>query len=172
MLDNATLNWFFAHLQGIDAGSSNLPYRGRPVPSRSKKPGALDLGRRIAAARAYRDLDQDTVAKEVGVRRDTLGRYEKGFIPKPSRAGAAEGAAKATRLPREFFSIDFRELPAMVQTWRAISQGGGLDPEQARLRAEGLIAEIAEDEESALPGSPNEPPIEGHNDGAENPGRT
>jgi transcriptional regulator with XRE-family HTH domain len=78
-----------------------------------------ELGRRVAAARAYRDVDQQTVAEKLGVGRDTLGRYERGKIDKRyKREGLIEIAAQVTQLPHEFFAIDFKELPLMEKAWR------------------------------------------------------
>ena len=74
-----------------------------------------DLGRRIAAARAYREMSQAKLATDLHMDPSTLGRYEKGQIPylDRQRPGLEKEVAEALELPIEFFEIEFSELPAM-----------------------------------------------------------
>jgi transcriptional regulator with XRE-family HTH domain len=79
----------------------------------------LDLGRRVAAARAYRRKTQTDLAGLLGVRRQTVADYEEGKISKEvTREGIISKACELTDLPREFFAIDFNDLPVMVKAWR------------------------------------------------------
>jgi transcriptional regulator with XRE-family HTH domain len=88
----------------------------------AKKRPAYDLGRRIAAGRAYRNLDQATVAKRMKMEPATLGRYEKGEIPEMVRRGLVEKASQTLKLPEEFFLIDLAELPLMAEAWKQIQR--------------------------------------------------
>ena len=83
-----------------------------------RKPPAYDLGRRVAAARSYRNLDQVTVAKRLKMEPATLGRYEKGEIPEMVRRGLVEKAGLTLKLPEEFFVINLEELPLMAEAWK------------------------------------------------------
>ncbi len=85
-----------------------------------KAPPAYDLGRRLAAARAYRNLDQVTVAKRMKMEPATLGRYEKGEIPEPVRRGLVEKASLTLELPEEFFLVNLAELPLMAEAWKQV----------------------------------------------------
>ena len=87
-----------------------------------KAPPAYDLGRRLAAARAYRNLDQVTVAKRMKIEPATLGRYEKGEIPEMIRRGLVEKASLTLKLPEEFFLVNLAELPLMAEAWRQIQR--------------------------------------------------
>ncbi len=79
---------------------------------------AYDLGRRLAAGRAYRNLDQVTVAKRLKVEPATLGRYEKGEIPELAQRGLVEKASQTLKLPEEFFLVSLDELPLMAEAWK------------------------------------------------------
>jgi transcriptional regulator with XRE-family HTH domain len=84
----------------------------------ARKRTAYDLGRRVAAGRAYRDLDQATLAKRLKIEPATLGRYERGEIPEPVRRGLVEKASQTLKLPEEFFLVNLDELPLMAEAWR------------------------------------------------------
>lgn len=81
-------------------------------------PSPAELGRRIAAARSYRSVDQIPLARKLGTDPGTLGRYEKGQIPTLKREGLVERCVKELKLPEEFFTISFDELPLMARAWR------------------------------------------------------
>lgn len=85
----------------------------------AKRTTAEELGKRVLAARKYRGVSQIKLAKRLKVGPDTLGRWEAGKTDKDYKQDAMINAAvQETKLPREFFSIDFKNLPAMVQAWR------------------------------------------------------
>jgi transcriptional regulator with XRE-family HTH domain len=88
----------------------------------ARKPPEYDLGRRLAAARAYRNLDQATVAKRMKIEPATLGRYEKGEIPELLGRGLVERASLTLELPEEFFLINLAELPLMAEAWRQVQR--------------------------------------------------
>src|ERR1700710_709026 len=83
-----------------------------------KRRTAYDLGRRVAAGRAYRNLDQATRAKRLKIEPATLGRYEKGEIPELVQRGLVERASQTLKLPEEFFLVNLEELPLMAEAWR------------------------------------------------------
>ena len=87
-----------------------------------RRPPAYELGRRLAAARSYRNLDQVTVAKRMKVEPATLGRYEKGEIPELVRRGLVEKAGQTLKLPEEFFLVNLDELPLMAEAWRQVQR--------------------------------------------------
>lgn len=87
-----------------------------------KAPPAYDLGRRVAAARAYRNLDQATVAKRMKMEPATLGRYEKGEIPELVRRGLVEKSSLTLKLPEEFFLVNLAELPLMAEAWKQVQR--------------------------------------------------
>lgn len=87
-----------------------------------KKRTAYDLGRRLAAGRAYRNLDQATVAKRLLIEPATLGRYEKGEIPELVRRGLIERASQTLKLPEEFFLVNLEELPLMAEAWKQVQR--------------------------------------------------
>jgi transcriptional regulator with XRE-family HTH domain len=87
-----------------------------------KAPPAYDLGRRVAAARAYRNLDQVTVAKRLKMEPATLGRYEKGEIPELVRRGLVEKSSLTLKLPEEFFLVNLAELPLMAEAWKQVQR--------------------------------------------------
>ena len=84
----------------------------------AKRRIAYDLGRRIAAGRAYRNIDQATVAKRLKIEPATLGRYEKGEIPELVQRGLVERASQTLKLPEEFFLVNLEELPLMAEAWK------------------------------------------------------
>lgn len=92
------------------------------LPGMAAKESAVELGRRVRAARHYRGLDQETAAEKMRVEPATLGRYEKGQIPEIKRSGLIERASEATELPHEFFSINFDDLPLMMRAWTQVSR--------------------------------------------------
>jgi transcriptional regulator with XRE-family HTH domain len=87
-----------------------------------KAPPAYDLGRRVAAARAYRNLDQVTVAKRLKMEPATLGRYERGEIPELVRSGLVEKSSLTLELPEEFFYVNLAELPLMAEAWKQVQR--------------------------------------------------
>jgi transcriptional regulator with XRE-family HTH domain len=85
----------------------------------AKRTAAEELGKRVLAARKYRGVSQVKLAKRLKVGPDTLGRWEAGKTDKDYKQDAMiKAAVSETKLPREFFSIDFKDLPAMVRAWR------------------------------------------------------
>jgi transcriptional regulator with XRE-family HTH domain len=84
----------------------------------AKRRNAYDLGRRVAAGRAYRNLDQVTVARRMKMEPATLGRYEKGEIPELVQRGLVEKASQILKLPEEFFLVNLEELPLMAEAWK------------------------------------------------------
>jgi transcriptional regulator with XRE-family HTH domain len=84
----------------------------------AKRRTSYDLGRRVAAGRAYRNLDQATVAQRMKIEPATLGRYEKGEIPEMVRRGLVEKASQTLKLPEEFFLVNLGELPLMAEAWQ------------------------------------------------------
>jgi transcriptional regulator with XRE-family HTH domain len=88
----------------------------------ARKPPAYDLGRRVAAARSYRNLDQVTVAKRMKMEPATLGRYEKGEIPEMVRRGLVERSSLTLKLPEEFFVVNLDELPLMAEAWKQVQR--------------------------------------------------
>lgn len=112
-----------------------------------------ELGRRVAAARAYRDVTQKDLADAMGVDRTAIIRYEKGKIDKRyKREGLITAAEKLTKLPREFFVIDFNH---MVEVWRR-----SVDPQarqdfelEAELREEALQKELGVESQQSQPSS-------------------
>lgn len=88
----------------------------------ARKPPAYDLGRRVAAGRAYRNLDQATVAKRMKIEPATLGRYEKGEIPAMVRRGLVEKSSLILKLPEEFFRVNLEELPLMAEAWKQVQR--------------------------------------------------
>jgi transcriptional regulator with XRE-family HTH domain len=88
----------------------------------ARKRLAFELGRRLAAGRSYRNLDQVTVAKRMKIEPATLGRYEKGEIPEMVRRGLVEKASQTLRLPEEFFLVNLDELPLMAEAWKQVQR--------------------------------------------------
>jgi len=95
---------------------------GADEPTESGK----ELGRRLAAARAYSRAGKpqegrDAFATRVlGKKRDALSRYERGDIPEPTRPWVIDRFVSETKLPAAFFSVsvDLQKLPAMAEVWR------------------------------------------------------
>jgi transcriptional regulator with XRE-family HTH domain len=112
-------------------------------------PSPTDLGRRLAAARAYRQVHQIPLAKMLGLDPATLGRYEKGEgLEGPvKRAGVIERSSKELDLPREFFSVDFSKLPEMAAAWHRVRDEAAT-PEE-------MIAAQERDEAETLPPDPS-----------------
>jgi hypothetical protein len=120
-----------------------------------------EFGRRLAAARGYgRAQSAEQWAKEVmDIDRGTLRRYELGKIDPSKRSWAIESCMVATGLPREFFVIDFKDLPEMVAAWQRV---------QAQADTPRDFVESQErDEEEHLPPEPNGSQSEGPEPGAE-----
>jgi transcriptional regulator with XRE-family HTH domain len=104
--------------------SAHLNYDARPMAGHATKQqeADLDLGRRVAAARAYRRKTQTDLADMLGVRRQTVADYEEGKIgAEVKREGIIAKTCELTDLPREFFAIDFNDLPVMVKAWRQVA---------------------------------------------------
>jgi transcriptional regulator with XRE-family HTH domain len=71
-----------------------------------------ELGKRIQAARAYVGLDREALADALGLGPPTLGRIEAGVEPLNAvdRRAVITGVANVTRIPEEFFTVDFSTL--------------------------------------------------------------
>lgn len=100
-----------------------------PVRARPKPPSPHELGARLRAARAYRDMDQIPAAKKLSppppdrpLSAGTLGKYEKGQIPTSKLSGLVERAPGAFDLPDAFFVIDFNELAEMSEAWTQVKR--------------------------------------------------
>lgn len=102
-----------------------------------------ELGRRLAAARAYKRMTLAELGERMKTHRDTLSGYEKGVIPREKRAWLVEDYGKETGLPPEFFSVDLKRLPEMYAAWRQV-QAGSSTPED-------LARELERDEAENLP---------------------
>jgi DNA-binding XRE family transcriptional regulator len=84
---------------------------------------AKELGRRVRAARAYRDVTQTELGDELGHGRDTIGRWEKGEVDQDYKVDSFRRAAvKLTSMPEEFFVINFDDLPNMERAWKQVSR--------------------------------------------------
>jgi hypothetical protein len=88
------------------------------------------------------------LADQMDTYRGTLSGYEKGTIPRLKRAGLIEGYQRASKLPMEFFVIDFKRLPEMYAAWRQV-QADSSTPED-------LARELERDEVESLPRDPSE----------------
>jgi transcriptional regulator with XRE-family HTH domain len=108
-----------------------------------------ELGRRLAAARGYARMTLQELAEQMDTYRGTLSGYEKGAIPSLKRAGLIEGYREASKLPPEFFSIDFKDLPEMHAAWRQVRDEISTP--------EDLAAALERDEVETLPPDPSEP---------------
>jgi transcriptional regulator with XRE-family HTH domain len=125
-------------------------------------PDAVELGRRVRAARTYAGVSQIDLARRLGVGPDTLGRWENGkTAPGYKREALLEATAQLTSLPQEFFVIEFSSLPEMVAAWQQVRREGAT--------AEDLIAAQEKDEGSLLPGDPSASPTEEQEPGVESP---
>lgn len=73
---------------------------------------ADDLGKRIAAARAYAGISQDGLADSISVSKHALQRIEAGLeeFGESERWALIHAIALATRLPEQFFTVDFTVL--------------------------------------------------------------
>jgi transcriptional regulator with XRE-family HTH domain len=74
---------------------------------------AEDLGKRIAAARAYRGMELASLADAINVTPAVLQRLETGLedLDEGAEWALLEVVAGATRLPTQFFTVDFQALP-------------------------------------------------------------
>jgi transcriptional regulator with XRE-family HTH domain len=82
---------------------------------------AMELGRRVAMARKYSGVSQIKLAKRLKIGPDTLGRWEHGKTDKDyKREAMITATAAETKLPAEFFSIDFNRLPEMHAAGRQV----------------------------------------------------
>jgi transcriptional regulator with XRE-family HTH domain len=72
-----------------------------------------ELGKRIAAARAYRGMDVASLADAVRLTPTVLQRFEVGTedLGEEAQRALLEAVADATRLPIQFFAVDFQSLP-------------------------------------------------------------
>lgn len=102
-----------------------------------------ELARRLRAARAYSGLTQEELGQALGFSEPKMNRLEHGRYKRTLAAADEEGVtrstAQATGLPHEFFSIEFSDLPAMVQHWQQVGApgwSGELDQEQAAAELE------------------------------------
>jgi transcriptional regulator with XRE-family HTH domain len=81
-------------------------------------PDAVELGRRVRVARTYTGVSQIELADLIGIDPATLGRWEKGEVSEGYKRDALlDAAMQAAKLPEEFFTIDFNDLPLMVRSW-------------------------------------------------------
>jgi len=95
-----------------------------------------ELGRRLSAGRGYLRESGEEFAKRLKVDRHDLRLWEHGEFGSEKRfrlrASKREKAVRlvqeATGLPHEFFSVDFSQLPAMVQAWRRLEGGDQPEP--------------------------------------------
>jgi hypothetical protein len=104
-----------------------------------------EFGRRLSAARGYspQGRSQKGFADFIEMDRGKLARYEAGRLPPLSRSGITELFEEKTGLPGAFFSIDFKELPAMARVWRQVSE----EDRQDAIAAEDAVAKAARAEE-------------------------
>ena len=110
-----------------------------------------EFGRRLAAARGYDGRDGKRWANEVLKKdRGTLRRYEEGEVEDAKRPWLIETYARETELPKEFFVIDFKDLPEMVAAWQQV-QDRASTPEE-------MVAQQEKDEAASLPPDPSESP--------------
>ncbi len=71
-----------------------------------------DLGKRVAAARAMASIDRDTLADSTGMTSHVLQRIESGLedLDDSGRRAIIGVVAAATRLPEQFFTVDYWAL--------------------------------------------------------------
>jgi transcriptional regulator with XRE-family HTH domain len=76
---------------------------------------SYELGKRIAAARAYAGWERDTLADGIGMTPATLQRIETGDealeIGDTQFWSVVQAVAATTRLPTQFFTLDFSTFP-------------------------------------------------------------
>jgi transcriptional regulator with XRE-family HTH domain len=96
---------------------------GFPRMSAEDRTEAEELGRRIKSARSYSGTTQADLADTLGLDRGTVIRWERGEIDRDYKLETFRRAAeKATRMPEEFFVIDFDDLPNMHRAWTQVSR--------------------------------------------------
>jgi transcriptional regulator with XRE-family HTH domain len=73
-----------------------------------------DLGKRISAARAYAGIDRETLADGLSLTPTGIQRLEAGLdeLSDSDRRSTIHQIATATRLPEQFFTVDYAELAA------------------------------------------------------------
>lgn len=73
-----------------------------------------DLGKRITAARAYAGLSQETLADGVSLTLHAIQRIEAGVeqLTPGDRRSLIRTVAASTRLPEQFFTVDYSDLAA------------------------------------------------------------
>jgi transcriptional regulator with XRE-family HTH domain len=73
-----------------------------------------DLGKRIAAARAYAGISQEVLADAISLTLHAVQRIEAGVeeLKEGDRWSPHHTEAAATRLPEQFFTVDFEDLQA------------------------------------------------------------
>jgi transcriptional regulator with XRE-family HTH domain len=88
-----------------------------------------DLGKRIAAARAYAGLSPETLADSISLTAAAIHRIEAGLekLPEEERWSVIRAVSAATDCPIAFFTTDFASLDA------------GVPPEQKLARLEGQV---------------------------------
>ena len=71
-----------------------------------------DLGKRIRAARAYAGINQENLADSTGISPHTIQRVEAGLeeFGESERWSLIHAIAQATRLPEQWFTVDFDSL--------------------------------------------------------------
>jgi transcriptional regulator with XRE-family HTH domain len=73
-----------------------------------------DLGKRIAAARAYAGISLETLADGISLTPYAIQRIEAGIetLSQGDRRSLVKSVAASTRLPEQFFTVDYAELAA------------------------------------------------------------
>ena len=97
---------------------------GLPFPLTMRPMLVEDLGRRITAARAYRGMDLASLADAVGITTPALTRLEAGMtsLSDGDQWALLQAVASATRLPEQFFTVDFESLPLDESPERALDR--------------------------------------------------
>jgi transcriptional regulator with XRE-family HTH domain len=83
-----------------------------------------DLGKRITAARAYAGIDRETLADGVSLTPTGIQRLEAGLdeLTHDERRSTIQQIAAATRLPEQFFTVDYAELAGETTPERRLDQ--------------------------------------------------
>lgn len=100
-----------------------------------------DLGKRISAARAYAGIDRETLADGVSLTPTGIQRLEAGLdeLTDSERRSTIRQIAAATRLPEQFFTVDYaalaRETPPERKLERIDTALASIDDRLARIAA-------------------------------------
>lgn len=130
----------FGHFALYHAWRRQNTYDSAPMGEQNEveelDPADVELGRRVAAALAYRGLTYEDLGAALERRRQTVSDYVHGRIDDEMKREALEAkTAELADLPREFFQVNFDDLPNMLKAWASISEL----PEPEELEA--LVAE-------------------------------